>query len=378
MNKIFTLFASSFFCAASLNAQTINETFENYSSGTQLTNNCWSLSGVDLSTTMGISSTKSLFIVPTTSAGSSANSNIGQIITPFINLVAGTSITLKLKLSNDLAGQATRTVQARLLNFSGVYSSVLATITLDKNSTSASAYTLTVPIAAAGVQKLVLDINGNGDGNTWMFLDDMVYASTYNYSAPYACGTYASPITLPIKLLSFSGSVLNNKVQLQWLVDDNHTGDRFEVEKSNDGKNFRVNAMLFTTGEIGNAAYAYNEATVLDGGVYYRIKIINKDNSVSYSKVIFLKKATAGTAAEITLLQNPIQSTLSFSFTSSTTETATVNLYNMAGIKVLSFDITVQKGLNTITEPVDSKVTKGTYILEMRSTTQRRPVKVTK
>ncbi len=82
MKRISTLFSLLVFAAAS-NAQTINETFENYSSLSELTNNCCSFSGVGLSTTTGITGTKSLVIIPTTSAGGSGNSNIAQIITPF-------------------------------------------------------------------------------------------------------------------------------------------------------------------------------------------------------------------------------------------------------------------------------------------------------
>jgi hypothetical protein len=364
--------------ATVVNAQTINETFENYSTTTDLTNKCWSLSGVGLSKTTGITGSSSLFIIPTTSAGSSTNSNIGQIVTPYINLQAGTDLTFKIKLSNKLSTQATRTVQARLLDFSGVYSPVLATLTLDKNSAFTSAYTVTVPIAATGVQKLVIDINGNGDGNSYLFLDDLIYLSTYNYDAPYACGSNGSFSTLPVKLTSFSGSLVNNKVQLKWTVAENETGDRFELEKSNDGKNFSVSSILFTTSQIGNEAYLYNEVVALEGGVYYRIKIINKDNSISYSSVVFLK-SNAGTITEkITLLKNNLQSSLSFSLNSSNTEAANVNLYNAAGVKVYSSDITIQKGINTIAVDTYINFAHGIYILEVASTTKRIAVKLTK
>ena len=229
MKKISTLCALVLFSAFSY-AQTINETFENYSNATELTDKCWSLSGVGLTKTTGITGNSSLFITPTTSAGTSTNSNIGQIVTPYINLQAGVDLTFKIKLSNKLSTQATRTIQASLLDFSGVYSPVLVTLTLDKNSSFTSAYTVTVPITASGIKKLVIDITGKGDGNSYLFVDDLTYLSTYNYNAPYACGS--APVILPIKLTSFSGSLVNNKVQLKWTVTENETGDRFEWKKA--------------------------------------------------------------------------------------------------------------------------------------------------
>ena len=124
---------------------------------------------------------------------------------------------------------------------------------------------------------------------------------------PYANtgGCPVAEIPLPIKLLSFQGAVVNGKAQLNWLVDDNHTGDRFQIEKSNDGKNFSVNSVLFTTTKIGTETYTYTENAKLEGGAYYRIKIINKDNSVSYSKIVFLKNTTGNTTEEIYFTSKP-------------------------------------------------------------------------
>jgi hypothetical protein len=364
--------------ATVVNAQTINETFENYSTTTDLTNKCWSLSGVGLSKTTGITGSSSLFIIPTTSAGSSANSNIGQIITPYINLIAGTSLSFKIKLSNKLSTQATRTIEARLLDFSGIYSSVLVTLTLDKNSSSASAYSVTVPIDAAGIKKVVLDIYGNGDGNSYMFIDDLLYSSTYNYDAPYACGSNGSFSTLPVKFISFTGTVQNNKAQLKWLVDDNQTGDRFEIEKSNDGRNFTVCSIMFSTSKIGNQAYTYNAAVALEGAVYYRIKTVNKDNSISYSNVVYLKTTSGNIIEKITLLNNNQLASLSFSLNSTNIEAAQINLYNAAGVKVYSSDITIQKGINTITQDTNKNLAHGIYVLEVASTTKRIAAKLTK
>ncbi len=211
---------------------------------------------------------------------------------------------------------------------------------------------------------------------------EITFNSTTNSSSKvlnvddFSTNAINSNISLPIKLLSFQGAVVNSKAQLNWLVDDNHTGDRFQIEKSNDGKIYSVNSIIFSSAKVGTETYTYTESAKLEGGAYFRIKIINKDNSISYSKVVYLKNTNGTTTEEITLLQNPIQSALAFSFNATESAPAKVNLYNMAGVKVYSFNIAIQKGTNTIVEPVDNKIAKGTYILEVSSTTQRRPVKV--
>jgi hypothetical protein len=106
--------------------------------------------------------------------------------------------------------------------------------------------------------------------------------------APFASPTQlpASRISIaPAKLISITGSISDHKVILNWVVGENETADQFEVEKSTDGKNFTMAALVFGTDlpETGNYRFyekAGNEKTL------YRIKLINKNRQAEYSAVI--------------------------------------------------------------------------------------------
>ncbi len=185
-----------------------------------------------------------------------------------------------------------------------------------------------------------------------------------------------SSIPLPITLLSFQGSLSKNEAQLQWNVADNHTGDFFEVEKSNDGKNFSTAAVIATTQVQGNASYQYKESA--QTSTYYRLKIVNKDRSVSYSKVLLMKAHTQGSSNAVTLLQNPVQQTLAFSFTSSTASVNEIAIYNLVGAKVHVEKMMVQKGNNTVTLKLANNLTSGTYILEVKNNLERTTTKFIK
>jgi hypothetical protein len=376
MKRISTLFSMVLFTMF-VNAQSINETFESYSSLSQLTNKCWSFTGVGLSTTSGIMSSKSLQVIPTTSAGGSANSNTAEIVTPYINLQAGTALTFKIKLSNDLSTQADRTVQVRTLSFAGVYSSVLATVTFDKNSTSASAHTVAVAINATSIQKLVLNITGNGDGNTWLFIDDFIYASTFIYNAPYGCSSYAVPIILPVKLLSFSGNIANQKLKLQWTVAENEKGEHFKIEKSADGKDFKSIGLVFTTEKAGTEHYSYSEASEASA-TYFRLKVVNKDNSISYSKVVLLKTGNEMMSSNLSIVQNPVEGNLSLQYNVVTAGVQKVVIYNAAGSKVFATQINLQKGINVVSLPLNGSVKAGIYVLEVSNERDRATARVVK
>jgi hypothetical protein len=89
----------------------------------------------------------------------------------------------------------------------------------------------------------------------------------------------------PAKLIRFNGNVSNNRVFLQWEVTENETADQFEVEKSTDGKNFTLAALVFGTDKPERGSYWFYEKAN-NKKFYYRIKAINKDRQAEYSAVI--------------------------------------------------------------------------------------------
>lgn len=104
---------------------------------------------------------------------------------------------------------------------------------------------------------------------------------------------FASPSSLPASTISFSnarlisleGSIHNKKVVLTWMVGENETADQFEVEKSTDGKNFTLAALVFGTDKPETDNYCFYEKAG-HKKTLYRIKLINKNQQAEYSAII--------------------------------------------------------------------------------------------
>ena len=104
---------------------------------------------------------------------------------------------------------------------------------------------------------------------------------------------FASPTQLPAsgisfapaKLIHINGSISNHKVILNWVVGENETADKFEVEKSTDGKNFTLAALVFGTDKAETGNYRFYEKAGNEK-ILYRIKLINKNRQAEYSAVI--------------------------------------------------------------------------------------------
>ena len=89
----------------------------------------------------------------------------------------------------------------------------------------------------------------------------------------------------PAKLVSFKGSVDKNKIVLQWVVKENETADQFVVEKSIDGKNFKMAALVFGTDKPETDNYEFYEKAN-NKKVSYRIKLVSKNQETEYSPVV--------------------------------------------------------------------------------------------
>jgi hypothetical protein len=190
--------------------------------------------------------------------------------------------------------------------------------------------------------------------------------------------TYPELAPLPVHLISFNGSLSNDKAQLTWLVAGNETGDRFEIERSDDGKNFTTEALMFTTNKFASESYIYKSSKILTCQTYYRLKIVNKDASVDHSRTIILKAAKAVGNNNLVILQNPVESTLIFHYTATRSNKSTVNIYNTSGARMLTTMVGMQTGTNALSINLGERFTSGTYLLEVINGSERTVSKLVK
>lgn len=369
MNKIFTHLVTmvTLLCTTAAHAQSssLYEGFENTGGLTYYQSQGWSFLGAAWNNASQIYQIGSIQLIPTTSTVStSANSNTAQIATPLLTLSGGGTIGFSYKLDSKLGPNAKRTFTIRLMDGANV-STTIGTFTIGAEvpgKTIQISPTYPFP-PQSEKKKVVIDFTGDGDGNTGMFVDNLSVA--------------VSQSTLPIKLLSFEGVVNKGAAHLSWKTDDNEEGNYFEVQKSRDGKTFATAAVVFTTAKSGAEAYTFVDDKELNTATYYKLKMVNKDNSLSFSKVVMLN-TTATNTSSLSILKNPVESTLSFTYTSSHTTQTNIVIYNTTGVKVYSTLVNTQKGTNTLSFTLSSILTPGAYFLEVANGTERSVARLVK
>jgi len=191
----------------------------------------------------------------------------------------------------------------------------------------------------------------------------VVKTATDCYDTTLAIGNYWS--ILPVNLISFLGNInSNNKPLLQWKVGNNETIDKFEIERSLDGAEFKTAGLVFTSEKEGTEDYMFYETLPVFEKAIYRLKIISKANEISYSKILtFQNKIT--TNNNLKIIGNPAKDQLILNYTAGNDNTVNIRIYDMTGRVVMKSKANSFKGDNMISFPLDSNMKASMYTVEV-------------
>lgn len=109
---------------------------------------------------------------------------------------------------------------------------------------------------------------------------------------------------LPVTLISFTAEKGEGQtVLLKWTTSEERNSDRFEIEHSFNGSIWIKHASAAASGESSiSTSYFYSEAMIGNGIHFYRLKMIDQDETFSYSRIRSVKSSVV---ARMSLYPNP-------------------------------------------------------------------------
>ncbi len=129
---------------------------------------------------------------------------------------------------------------------------------------------------------------------------------------------------VPIKLSSFTCVANGNNAVLNWQSAEETNASKYMVEYSSDGTSFKSIATIFAKGS--NSQYNYNHFNV-SGTAFYRLKMMDKDGSFSYSEIRVVKfNGKAG----ITIAPNPANDVIHL-YTKNSNKIKSVQVFSVEG-----------------------------------------------
>jgi hypothetical protein len=169
-------------------------------------------------------------------------------------------------------------------------------------------------------------------------------------------GGINADVALPVNLLSFEAAKQNKKSLLHWSTGSEINTNRFNIERSADGRSFTAIGTVAATNQSIRADYNFTDAQPFSGLNYYRLKIIDNAGTFSYSPV--RKLNFSGDGIDITVYPNPVNNgTVTISASDNCNKAI---LYDAAGKQVKAF---VLQGRTNSLNVAD--VAKGIYQLKI-------------
>ncbi len=162
---------------------------------------------------------------------------------------------------------------------------------------------------------------------------------------------------VPVKLISFVGTFINQKINLSWKITNELNFSRYEIERSADGKEY------YTLGSQlakNLNAYSFVDNSFMPSGsrLFYRLKMINKDGSFAYSNIIKVSLPFRKNA--FVIYPNPVKNVALLRFENSMNGKVAIIVADLSGKIVMNKMITMQgKQLPIFT----SGLMTGTFIL---------------
>ncbi|MDO6390782.1 T9SS type A sorting domain-containing protein [Pontibacter sp. BT731] len=185
------------------------------------------------------------------------------------------------------------------------------------------------------------------------------------------------PITpLPVELLFFKAQAQTKGVNLTWATASELENKGFEVQVSNNGRDFK--AIGFVESKVGTTSlrqeYSFLDTKAVSGTRYYRLKQVDFDGTTSYSPI----RAVALTEGNGTASAYPNPFDDAVIVTLSGTEARNVQVVLMDAMGKVLQQRTEETSGNSITVDMRSITTKGMYVLHVLDNDKKHTFKLMK
>lgn len=160
--------------------------------------------------------------------------------------------------------------------------------------------------------------------------------------------------TLPIELISFTGSCDNGLIGLNWVTASEKNNDYFLIEKSIDGYKWEIVTKMKGAGNSSVLKeYNYSEANTRTDLVYYKLSQIDFDGTKKEFKPIFISCKSENKTDAIVIFPNPAKDEINISYNSSEDYESKIILINSIGNIVLEKNIQFRIGTNLVNMKLD-------------------------
>ncbi len=171
---------------------------------------------------------------------------------------------------------------------------------------------------------------------------------------------------VPVTFTSISAHREEKNIVVNWKVENELNIDHYEVERSSEGRSFKMIGSQVAKGNNSGLTQAYTwlDTEPFAGDNFYRIKSVGIGNDIKYSEIV--KVNMKGDASMIVVYPNPVKDgVIGLSLNDQPKGFYDIKLLGANGQLLLKQQFYHQGGSERIKIPVGSNLSKGVYNLEI-------------
>ncbi|KAI9459566.1 hypothetical protein F5148DRAFT_1287093, partial [Russula earlei] len=173
--------------------------------------------------------------------------------------------------------------------------------------------------------------------------------------------------TLPVTLVSFQGQKQGSSNLLTWTTATEINSSDFELQRGIDGSTFTTLTVVASKAVNGNSStlltYQSTDAKPLTTDNYYRLKLVDKDGSFTYSNIVLLKGDETNSTV-VSIYPNPVADHLNIVIAAKENNKVSLIVTDMNGRVISSQNVQLVPGTNSMQVNV-SQFAKGTYAVKV-------------
>jgi hypothetical protein len=200
----------------------------------------------------------------------------------------------------------------------------------------------------------------NADSFTTRSFSLQVADATGTLDTAYTFMKLYSLAALPVNLMSFSGKLAGEKVELTWITAQEQNNKEFEIQYSATGSSFETIGKVAGKGNANTVSqYSFSTLRYTTGKNYYRLKQVDFDGRSTLSRIVIVEAAAQGKPL-ISFSPNPASDKIRVSVTQAFSARLQLSLTNITGKQVWTGSLPAGATSTTI---FLHALNKGTYIL---------------
>ena len=176
--------------------------------------------------------------------------------------------------------------------------------------------------------------------------------------------------TIPVELISFTGTLVDNSVKLEWSTASETNNQGFEIQRSIDDEGYQTITFIEGVGTTTETtSYSYLDNPAIDNNIElrYRLKQMDYDGTFSYSNAINIEISTPIEFALMQNYPNPFNPSTKITFQIPESGLVSLKIYDVLGIEIATL---VNEEKNPGKYEVDfnaSNLSSGIYFYTLRA-----------